>query len=125
MCGMAHEALLPALRGMYAVEAYSARAGYQEFAKEARSVSTYSQSNQSNDMGCLLTTLIVAVCLFVPVVGHIFLTVMIIGDNLTNSEKLIWLLLVWLVPVAGPLLYLLLGQRRNRLLESLLSLSLP
>ena len=116
MCGMAHEALLPALRGMYAVEAYSARAGYQEFAKEAWSVSTYSQSNQSSDMGCLLTTLIVAVCLFVPVVGHIFLTVMIIGDNLTNSEKLLWLLLVWLVPVAGPLLYLLLGQRRNRLL---------
>ena len=71
---------------------------------------------QSNDMGCLLTTLIVAVCLFVPTVGHIFLTVMIIGDDLTNSEKLLWLLLVWLVPVAGPLLYLLLGQRRNRLL---------
>lgn len=76
-------------------------------------MSTYSQSN---DMGCLMTTLLVAVCLFVPVVGHIFLTVLIIGDNLTNSEKLLWLLLVWLVPVAGPLLYLLLGQKRNRLL---------
>lgn len=84
-----------------------------EFAKEAWCVSTYSQSN---DLGCLLTTLLVAVCLFVPVVGHILLTVMIIGDNLTNTEKLLWLLLVWLVPVAGPLLYLLLGQRRNRLL---------
>ncbi|HEU4784071.1 MAG TPA: PLDc N-terminal domain-containing protein [Ktedonobacterales bacterium] len=79
-------------------------------------MSTYSRSNSSNDLGCLLTTLIVAVCLFVPLVGHIFLTVMIIGDNLSTTEKLLWLLLVWLVPVAGPLLYLLLGQRRNRLL---------
>jgi hypothetical protein len=41
---------------------------------------------------------------------------MIIGDDLSTTEKLLWLLLVWLVPVAGPLLYLLLGQRRNRLL---------
>jgi phospholipase D-like protein len=75
-----------------------------------------STQSQSNDLGCLLTALIVAVCLFVPLVGHIFLTVMIIGDDLSNTEKLLWLLLVWLVPVAGPLLYLLLGQRRNRLL---------
>jgi hypothetical protein len=75
-----------------------------------------STQSQSNDLGCLLTTLIVAVCLFVPLVGHIFLTVMIIGDDLSTTEKLLWLLLVWLVPVAGPLLYLLLGQRRNRLL---------
>ncbi len=75
-----------------------------------------STQSQSNDLGCLLTALIVAVCIFVPLVGHIFLTVMIIGDDLSNREKLLWLLLVWLVPVAGPLLYLLLGQRRNRLL---------
>lgn len=92
---------------------HASRGKIGKFAKEAWRVSAYSQSN---DMGCLLTTLLVAVCLFVPVVGHIFLTVLIIGDNLTNSEKLLWLLLVWLVPVAGPLLYLLLGQRRNRLL---------
>ncbi|HEX5548781.1 MAG TPA: PLDc N-terminal domain-containing protein [Ktedonobacterales bacterium] len=92
------------------------RGQVEEFAKEAWRVSTYSRSNSSNDLGCLLTTLIVAVCLFVPLVGHIFLTVMIIGDDLSTTEKLLWLLLVWLVPVAGPLLYLLLGQRRNRLL---------
>ena len=93
--------------------AHARRGQVEEFAKEAWRVSTQSQSN---DLGCLLTTLIVAVCLFVPLVGHIFLTVMIIGDDLSNTEKLLWLLLVWLVPVAGPLLYLLLGQRRNRLL---------
>ncbi len=78
--------------------------------------SRYTRTNGSNDMGCVLTTLLVAVCLFVPLVGHVFLTFMIIGDDLTSSEKLLWLLMVWLVPVAGPLLYLLLGQRRNRLL---------
>lgn len=88
----------------------------KDIAKEAWRVSTYSRSNGSNDMGCLLTALLVAVCIFVPLVGHIFLTVMIVGDDLSNSEKLLWLLLVWLVPVAGPLLYLLLGQKRNRLL---------
>jgi hypothetical protein len=92
---------------------HTAQAGTRSFAKEAWSVSTHTESNE---MGCLLTTLIVAVCLFVPLVGHIFLTVMIIGDDMSNSEKLLWLLMVWLVPVAGPLLYLLLGQRRNRLL---------
>lgn len=99
--------------------AHARRGQVEEFAKEAWRVSTYSRSNSStssSDMGCLLTTLIVAVCLFVPLVGHIFLTVLIIGDNLSTTEKLLWLLLVWLVPVAGPLLYLLLGQRRNRLL---------
>jgi hypothetical protein len=38
-----------------------------------------------------------------------------VGDDLSTAEKVIWLLLVWLLfPVAGPLLYLLLGQRRNR-----------
>src|SRR6185437_14021575 len=99
------------MRGMRM--AHARRGQVEEFAKEAWRVSTQSQSN---DLGCLLTTLIVAVCIFVPLVGHIFLTVMIIGDDLSTTEKLLWLLLVWLVPVAGPLLYLLLGQRRNRLL---------
>ncbi|HEY1390408.1 MAG TPA: PLDc N-terminal domain-containing protein [Ktedonobacterales bacterium] len=93
--------------------AHARRGLVEEFAKEAWRVSTQSQSN---DLGCLLTTLIVAVCIFVPLVGHIFLTVLIIGDDLSTTEKLLWLLLVWLVPIAGPLLYLLLGQRRNRLL---------
>ena len=63
-------------------------------AKEAWRVSTYSRSTSSSDMGCLLTTLLVAVCIFVPLVGHIFLTVMIIGDNLTSTEKLLWLLAI-------------------------------
>lgn len=61
--------------------------------------------------GCLALVLIL-----VPVVGHIILTVLIIGDNLSASEKLLWLIVVWAVPFLGAFLYLLLGQRRNRLL---------
>ncbi|MFI5272924.1 MAG: PLDc N-terminal domain-containing protein [Ktedonobacterales bacterium] len=54
------------------------------------------------------------VLIFIPLLGHVILTVMIIGDDLSGSEKLLWLLVVWLVPFLGPFLYLLLGQRRDR-----------
>jgi|GEM_PF-990123 len=61
--------------------------------------------------GCLLLTLI-----FIPLVGHIILTVMILDDDLTLAEKLLWLVVVWFIWFLGPFLYLLFGQRRNRLL---------
>lgn len=70
----------------------------------------------SNGHGCLYNVILTAVILFVPLVGHIICTVYIIGDDLSTTEKVIWLLLVWLLfPIAGPFLYLLLGQRRNRI----------
>jgi hypothetical protein len=62
--------------------------------------------------GCLALLVI-----FFPLVGHVILTVMILGDDLTTSEKLLWLVVVWLFWFIGPFLYLLLGQRRNRLLR--------
>lgn len=61
--------------------------------------------------GCLVLTLI-----FIPVVGHVILTVMILDDDLTLAEKLLWLVVVWFVWFLGPFLYLLFGQRKNRLL---------
>lgn len=61
--------------------------------------------------GCLILTLI-----FIPLVGHIILTVMILDDDLTLAEKLLWLVIVWFVWFLGPFLYLLFGQRKNRLL---------
>ncbi len=64
-------------------------------------------------------TALIGFGLFLPLIGHIILTVMIVQDDLTSTEKLLWLILVWLVPVVGPLLYLLIGQRRNRLLSQL------
>ncbi len=63
--------------------------------------------------GCLALVLI-----FVPLVGHLILTVLILGDELTASEKLLWLVVIWIFWFIGPFLYLLLGQRRNRLLGS-------
>lgn len=63
----------------------------------------------------VVTVALILVSLFIPIVGHILLTFMIVSDYMTTAEKVIWLLAVWLVPVVGPLLYLLVGQRRNRL----------
>lgn len=71
-------------------------------------------ANGSN-RGCLITVLFVIV-LLLPLVGHIILTLMILGDDLSFGEKILWLIVIWLIPVVGPLLYLLLGQRRNRVL---------
>ena len=66
--------------------------------------------------GCATTGCLILVCLFVPVVGHIILTLMILDDDLTTAEKVLWLVVIWvLIFFVGPFLYLLLGQRKNRL----------
>ena len=65
--------------------------------------------------GILATGCVAAICIFIPVLGHIILTLMILQDDLTNSEKLLWLIVVWVFWFIGPFLYLLLGQRRDRL----------
>ncbi|HEX8996205.1 MAG TPA: PLD nuclease N-terminal domain-containing protein [Ktedonobacterales bacterium] len=62
-----------------------------------------------------VTVALILVSLFLPVIGHILLTFMIAKDYMTLTEKIIWLVAVWAVPVIGPLLYLLVGQRSNRL----------
>jgi len=63
----------------------------------------------------LVTLILALVCIFVPIIGHIILTIMIINDYLSSGEKVIWLIAVWAIPAVGPFLYLLVGQRRNRL----------
>lgn len=75
--------------------------------------------NNSDGMGCLAAGLLAAVIIFIPIVGHIILTIMILGDDMSGGQKLLWLILVWLIPIVGPFLYLLLGQRRNRLFNAL------
>lgn len=65
--------------------------------------------------GFLATGCIALIVIFIPVLGHIVLTVMILSDDLTPSEKLLWLIVVWVFWFIGPFLYLLLGQRRDRL----------
>jgi Phospholipase_D-nuclease N-terminal len=63
-------------------------------------------------LGNVLLALVVIV---VPILGHIILTPIILRDELPTSHKVGWLLVVWIFWVVGPFLYLLLGQRRNRL----------
>ncbi|MGZ3676824.1 MAG: PLD nuclease N-terminal domain-containing protein [Ktedonobacterales bacterium] len=65
--------------------------------------------------GFLATGCVALICIFIPVLGHIILTVMILNDDLSGSEKLLWLLVVWVFWFIGPFLYLLLGQRHDRL----------
>jgi Phospholipase_D-nuclease N-terminal len=67
--------------------------------------------------GCAITCLFLLV-LLVPVIGSFILTFMILADDMNWGEKVLWIALVWLVPVIGPLLYLLIGQKQNRVLEA-------
>jgi hypothetical protein len=72
--------------------------------------------NQEHVIRNLLLALLVV---FVPVLGHIILTVIILRDELPLWQKVAWIVVIWLVWWVGPFLYLLLGQRRNRLLNFL------
>ena len=73
-------------------------------------------STNRGDRGCATTGCVAAVCIFVPVVGHIILTYMILEDDYTIMEKTLWLVLVWVVWFIGPFIYLFFGQRKNRVL---------
>jgi uncharacterized BrkB/YihY/UPF0761 family membrane protein len=77
------------------------------------------RKRKQGGVGPIGTILLMLVVIFVPIIGHIILTVMILGDDLSSGEKLLWVLIVWLLPILGPLLYLLIGQRRNRLVSQL------
>lgn len=61
--------------------------------------------------GCFFNSLLFLVCIFVPLLGHVIETVMILEDEHSPTGKLVWLLIVWLLPVVGQFLYLLFGQR--------------
>lgn len=63
----------------------------------------------------LPTVLLALVVIFVPILGHLILTPIILSDDMPTSHKAGWLLIVWIFWGVGPFLYLLLGQRRNRL----------
>lgn len=65
------------------------------------------------ERGCLFNSIVFLVCVFVPLVGHIILTVMVLEDDHEPLAALAWLLLIWLLPIVGPLIYLLFGQRRS------------
>ena len=64
--------------------------------------------------GCLANSLLFLVIVFLPVIGHIIETVMILEDDHSPVGTILWLLIIWLIPFLGPLMYLLFGQRRRR-----------
>jgi len=61
------------------------------------------------------TLLLALVVIFVPILGHLILTPIILADDMPTSHKIGWMLIVWIFWGVWPFLYLLLGQRRNRL----------
>lgn len=67
------------------------------------------------ERGCLTNVLLALVIIFVPIVGHIILTIMILDDDLSGFAKIAWLIFVWIFWFVGPFLYLLLGQKRDRI----------
>lgn len=63
----------------------------------------------------LITIILILVSVFLPIVGHIILSAIILTDDLSVFEKAVWLVVIWVAWFIGPLAYLLVGQRKNRL----------
>ncbi len=70
----------------------------------------------SGNRGCLANSLLFLVCVFVPLVGHIIETVMVFEDDHSLAGTILWLVIIWAFPFIGPFLYLLLGQKRQRVM---------
>ena len=68
----------------------------------------------SGNRGCFFNSLLFLIIVFVPILGHIIATVMVLEDDHSAAGTIMWLALIWLVPFLGCLLYLLFGQRRRR-----------
>ena len=68
----------------------------------------------SGNRGCVFNSLLFLVCVFVPGVGHVIETFMILEDQHSVAGTALWLAVVLLIPIVGPFLYLLLGQRGPR-----------
>jgi hypothetical protein len=55
------------------------------------------------------------IALFIPVLGQILATIMVIRDNLSLASRALWLVIIWIFPFLGPLLYMFFArQRQNR-----------
>jgi Phospholipase_D-nuclease N-terminal len=68
----------------------------------------------SGNRGCFLNTVVFLVVVFFPLVGHLIASIMVLDDDHSTLGKVLWLLVIWLMPpfvIIGPLLYLLFGQR--------------
>jgi hypothetical protein len=54
------------------------------------------------------------VALFVPILGQIIATIMLIADHLSPVSRVLWLAIIWLFPFLGPLLYTFFSQQLRR-----------
>ncbi len=70
----------------------------------------------SRDRGCLANSLLFLVIVFIPIVGHIIETFMVLEDEHSPAGTILWLVVIWSTPVIGPLIYLLFGQRQRRVM---------
>jgi hypothetical protein len=70
----------------------------------------------SGNRGCVANSLLFLVIVFVPVVGHIIETVMVFDEDHSAVGTILWLVVIWSSPIIGPLLYLLFGQLRQRVM---------
>jgi Phospholipase_D-nuclease N-terminal len=70
----------------------------------------------SGNRGCVMNSLLFLVIVFVPVLGHIIETVMVFEDEHSPAGTILWLVVIWTTPVIGPLIYLLFGQKRRRVM---------
>ncbi len=67
--------------------------------------------------GCFFNSILFLIIVFVPLVGHIIETVMVLEDDHSLAGKILWLAVIWLMPIPviiGPLLYLLFGQKTQQ-----------
>lgn len=67
--------------------------------------------------GCV-SALLAGIIILVPVLGDVACTVFIVTDDLSLAEKILWIAACWLTQWIGRTLYLLIGQKRNRLLNA-------
>ena len=56
----------------------------------------------SGNRGCIFNSIMFLVIVFVPVVGHIIETIMVLEDDHSLAGKALWLAVIWLIPFLGP-----------------------
>jgi hypothetical protein len=75
----------------------------------------------SSNRGCFFNTVLFLVIVFVPILGHILATLMVLEDDHSTTGKILWLAIVWLLPpwvVLGPLRPCLLSATGAALLSA-------
>jgi hypothetical protein len=71
----------------------------------------------AGNRGCFFNSVLFLVIIFIPILGHLIETIMVLEDDHSPAGKILWLAVIWLMPpwvIVGPLLYLLFGQKPRR-----------